>query len=234
MSKIEIDINGMPLLEIVKAYPELIVEFIEQHNKKENVEFLTAMLAIMGEYQSSIGLSNSQLISILELITWLEEKLSEAEKALVEPATEGITNYDTIKDRVTEVLPKFYLGQEVYAIISGRIEKGILVKLEMPFNGLYISPERAECLVWFSTDSKNGWVTHEFKLTEIAPVVKRQEGIFKLGVYVESTGCFKCQFYSSHDPCTLSGGPAWKEVYTAWREGGFAIGCPLTNSTNRK
>jgi hypothetical protein len=40
--------------------------------------------------------------------------------------------------------------------------------MEMDFNGLYIRPEVSEAVVWFSTeDSKNGWVTHSFRLNEI-------------------------------------------------------------------
>lgn len=49
----------------------------------------------------------------------------------------------------------------------------------------------------------------------------------KRGIYIESKGCFGCQFYSSYDPCTLPNGPDWEEVVKAWRNGGFANGCSL-------
>lgn len=66
-----------------------------------------------------------------------------------------------------KVLPKFYLGQEVITALG----RGIIVKIEMPFNGLYISPERGTAVVWFSTmglgtrDYK--WITFSFKLNEL-------------------------------------------------------------------
>lgn len=230
MSKFEFDLKGLSLLYVVKAYPERVVAFIEQHNKRENVEFLSAMITMVGEYQNSLESSSSQRLPMLELINWLGTKLAEAERLLVTPAnvTEDTSNYDVVKNRVSKTLPKYYLGQEVYAAIEGVIEKGIIVKLEMPFNGLYISPEKSDCQVWFSTDSTNGWVVHTFKLSDITPVVQSQGGKEKRVAYIESTGCFECLFYSSRDPCTLPGGPQWKDVYAAWREGGFALGCPLT------
>jgi hypothetical protein len=47
------------------------------------------------------------------------------------------------------------------------------------------------------------------------------------GIYVESEGCFDCIFYESRDKCRLRDGPEWNEVYMAWRNGGFAVGCTL-------
>ena len=61
-------------------------------------------------------------------------------------------------------IPKVYLGQEVETDIGN----GIIVSLDMEFNGLYLSPESARCVVWFSTsDSKDGWVSKSFKLSEL-------------------------------------------------------------------
>ena len=49
----------------------------------------------------------------------------------------------------------------------------------------------------------------------------------KRGTTIESTGCFECVFYESRCACRCSDGPDWESVYKAWRNGGFAIGCPL-------
>lgn len=65
---------------------------------------------------------------------------------------------------LTKNMPKVYLGQEVKTPIG----KGIVVKIEMQYNGLYIMPERSSAVVWFSTDnSKEGWICKEFFLTEL-------------------------------------------------------------------
>lgn len=51
--------------------------------------------------------------------------------------------------------------------------------------------------------------------------------MIKREICIESTGCFSCIFYESHEKCRLQNGPDWKAVYIAWRNGGFAIGCPM-------
>ena len=66
-------------------------------------------------------------------------------------------------------LPKFYLGQQV----KTEHGTGIIVKLEMHANGLYIEPQRARCVVWFSTKKAKPWVQYEFKLSEIKPIIKQ-------------------------------------------------------------
>jgi len=49
----------------------------------------------------------------------------------------------------------------------------------------------------------------------------------KRGIYVESEGCFSCSFYESRVACHCENGPGWEAVYKAWRNGGFAVGCPM-------
>jgi len=62
------------------------------------------------------------------------------------------------------VMPRFYLGQEVEA----KDGKGLIVKLEMEWNGLYISPERSKAVVWFSTaDKQSKWVNKEYRLSDL-------------------------------------------------------------------
>ena len=49
----------------------------------------------------------------------------------------------------TLAMPKFYLGQEV----ETEDGIGIIVKQEMEWNGLYISPKLSSITVWYSTES---------------------------------------------------------------------------------
>jgi hypothetical protein len=61
-------------------------------------------------------------------------------------------------------LPHFYIGQEV----NTELGKGIIVKLIIPNNCYYISPERSKCSVWFGSDnSKFGWNLKEFTLSDL-------------------------------------------------------------------
>lgn len=61
-------------------------------------------------------------------------------------------------------MPRFYLGQEVIT----KDGKGLIVKLEMEWTGLYISPERSKAVVWFSTDNtQSQWINRQYKLSEL-------------------------------------------------------------------
>lgn len=74
-----------------------------------------------------------------------------------------MTDYEKALNKVKNI-PKIYLGQEVKTPIG----KGIVVKIEMEFNGLYIIPERSIAVVWFSTsDAKCGWVCNNYKFSEL-------------------------------------------------------------------
>jgi hypothetical protein len=44
---------------------------------------------------------------------------------------------------IVKNIPKFYLGQEVLT----KFGKGIIIELNMPANGLYITPEQASFVV---------------------------------------------------------------------------------------
>jgi len=73
------------------------------------------------------------------------------------------SDYENAK-KITSELPKIYLGQE----ISTPLGLGLVINIKMPSNGLYLSPEKAECLVWFGTDnSKSGWVQYSYSLKEL-------------------------------------------------------------------
>lgn len=74
-----------------------------------------------------------------------------------------MNDYEKALDAV-KYMPRLYLGQEVKTPIG----KGIIVKINMHFNGLYISPQTSTAVVWFSTmEAKDGWVNKEFRLSEL-------------------------------------------------------------------
>lgn len=71
-------------------------------------------------------------------------------------------------------LPRYYLGEEVNTPEG----TGIIIKLEMEANGLYLSPERSKMCVWFSTSKAAGaggrWVIHSWSFREIEEFNKIQ------------------------------------------------------------
>ena len=76
-------------------------------------------------------------------------------------------SYKRSKDEC-KTLPNLILGREVETPIG----IGLLVSAKMPTNGLYVSPEQATYIVWFSTEqSKGGFVQKEFSADELYPVV---------------------------------------------------------------
>ena len=89
-----------------------------------------------------------------------------------------MNDYERAKNSVS-TLTKFYLGQEV----ETEFGVGIIVNLEMSFNGLYVSPESSKVTVWFSTEgAKEGWVSHNFSIYKIKPLLKdiRKQKLKKL------------------------------------------------------
>lgn len=84
-------------------------------------------------------------------------------------------NFDELSDykkglHIVSIMPRFYLGQEVQT----KDGKGIIVELNMPWNGLYIKPNMSEAVVWYSTESPanrtegGSWVSFTYKLTELS------------------------------------------------------------------
>ncbi|MCB9257587.1 MAG: hypothetical protein H6579_10685, partial [Chitinophagales bacterium] len=74
-----------------------------------------------------------------------------------------LTDYEKAL-HIASVMPRFFLGQEV----ETKDGKGIIVKLEMEWNGLYLSPERSRAVVWFSTaNTQNRWVIAGYRLSEL-------------------------------------------------------------------
>ena len=71
---------------------------------------------------------------------------------------------------ILAVMPRFFIGQEV----KTEHGIGIIVAIEMPHNGLYLQPERAEAVVWYSTErafeESIKWVSFTYKLSELSAV----------------------------------------------------------------
>lgn len=77
------------------------------------------------------------------------------------------TDYEKMIDQLSG-FPKFSLGQEVKTPDG----TGIIVSLQMPANGLYLTWEVSEAVVWYSTegakDRGNGWVSKSYRLHELS------------------------------------------------------------------
>ena len=87
-----------------------------------------------------------------------------------------MTDYEKSLARLARInLPKIHLGQEVITPDG----KGIVVKLKMNWNGLYLNPCDTEVVVWYSTESAvpidgSRWVSRIYKLTELTPVIHEE------------------------------------------------------------
>ncbi|MDD5651632.1 MAG: hypothetical protein PHF86_14655 [Candidatus Nanoarchaeia archaeon] len=63
-----------------------------------------------------------------------------------------------------KLIPKFFLGQQV----TTKEGRGIIVELNMPTNGLYISPEQAQVTVWYGCDNDSRrWVQLIYSIFEL-------------------------------------------------------------------
>ena len=72
------------------------------------------------------------------------------------------TDYQIALESVKKI-QEVFLGQEV----KTELGNGIVVKLEMNYNGLYLSPLNSLAVVWFGTGEYNGWVTHSFRVCDL-------------------------------------------------------------------
>ena len=75
------------------------------------------------------------------------------------------------------IMPRFFIGQEV----KTEHGNGIIVSIEMPHNGLYLQPERAEAVVWYGTERAfeegTGWVNFTYKLSGLSAVENDVEDV---------------------------------------------------------
>ena len=66
----------------------------------------------------------------------------------------------------------FHLGQLVETLHG----IGIIVKLEMPFNGLYTSPQETSAVVWYGKGKgikkKSKWISFTYNIQELHTVEK--------------------------------------------------------------
>jgi hypothetical protein len=165
--------GGMALLEVIAAYPEQALALLRESVRVKKSEILRGAVELIRGYQE-IPHSDNSVGSVEELIKHLEEKVIEIDandckkledvlSALEDPIPENESDYEIAK-RCVSILPGISLGQE----IDTPIGKGIVIRLAMPSNGLYLSPEQAEVVVWYSTmGSKSGWVQSSYKYPEL-------------------------------------------------------------------
>jgi len=85
-----------------------------------------------------------------------------------------MTDLEKELENVSNV-PKLHLSQKVRT----QHGIGIIVNLNIPFNGLYLSPERAEAVVWYGTEKNefgnNRWVSFTHKLQDIYTIEKTKD-----------------------------------------------------------
>ena len=105
---------------------------------------------------------------------------STVERGFLEPNVKGSIPFtpaifESIKMTIeqnyekTKQIPQYFLGQ----LVTTKQGRGIIVKLEMPTNGLYISPERTTITVWFGcgNDSER-WVQLLYSIAELEEEMK--------------------------------------------------------------
>jgi hypothetical protein len=165
--------EGMSLLEVIAAYPEQALALLRANVRVKKSELLRGAIELIRGYQE-IPHSNNSAGSVEELIKHLEEKVVEIDDsdcknlenvlfAIEGSNLESQTDYGKAKIRVSS-LPKITLGQE----INTPLGKGIVISLSMPSNGLYLSPEKAEVTVWFSTmQFQHGWVQYSYSYNDL-------------------------------------------------------------------
>jgi hypothetical protein len=158
--------EGMSLLEVITAYPERALALLRANAVRTEKETIKEAIKLIWDYREK-ALNNSHVDPILKLIEYLEEKRQMAQEikpeAIETSILESQTDYGKAKIRVSS-LPKITLGQE----INTPLGKGIVISLSMPSNGLYLSPEKAEVTVWFSTmQFKHGWVQYSYSYNDL-------------------------------------------------------------------
>jgi len=169
MAEFDIDLTGMSVLEVVSAYPEQALALMRKNAKITTRAILIGAIELAEEFREDHP-DQPSTDRVCQFVQSLEKKLKDRPvEESTDPPQEDVpvlelkTDYDLSK-RTVSYIPKVSLGQE----IDTPLGKGIVIFLSMPSNGLYISPERAELTVWFSTQqSKEGWVQHTYNFTEL-------------------------------------------------------------------
>lgn len=74
------------------------------------------------------------------------------------------TNYEKALN-ISRDIPRFYIGQEVQTK-NGR---GIIVKIEMEWNGFYIFPDKIKATIWFGGASNRAkWISDSYNLEDLS------------------------------------------------------------------
>jgi hypothetical protein len=81
---------------------------------------------------------------------------------------------------------------KIHSKVNTPYGEGILVSVKTEFNGLYVSYERTECIVWFGTENPGkrenyggNWISREISLRELIELNKdtiRNQKLNELGI----------------------------------------------------
>lgn len=81
---------------------------------------------------------------------------------------------------------------KIHSKVNTPYGEGILVSVKTEFNGLYVSYERTECIVWFGTENPGkrendggNWISREISLRELIELNQetiRNEKLNELGI----------------------------------------------------
>lgn len=74
---------------------------------------------------------------------------------------------------------------KIHTKVKTPIGEGILIKIDTPFNGLYVEYDNTTCVVWFGTQNAAGgdgglWVSREFRYKDIVELNKDRIRIDKI------------------------------------------------------
>ena len=81
---------------------------------------------------------------------------------------------------------------KIHSKVNTPYGEGILVSVKTEFNGLYVSYERTECIVWFGTENPGkrenyggNWISREISLRELIELNKdtiRNQKLNEIGI----------------------------------------------------
>jgi hypothetical protein len=79
MPELKIDLNGMTLLEVIKAYPEIVEAEIKKFGKKNYKENLKSTLDLVMTYRNQTY-GNTSESPLKGLIHWLMDEIERSEE----------------------------------------------------------------------------------------------------------------------------------------------------------
>lgn len=140
----------------VRQIDENTFETIEGNTSLKNDSNGGSVMKRVRNYQKNGGSVN---------VVFVHPKILDSTK-LESPIIQSDVQNSTNEAKKCEDISHFHLGQKV----TTNDGKGIIVKLEMEWNGLVVSPEKCTAVVWFlnSIGSKNRYITKSYKLSELS------------------------------------------------------------------